>query len=125
MSAAPPDIRTLESLLGPSRCAPPASFLPREHSAHRDCSGRLGWLKTWGRSARAARSPGSAVFGLCDEEINRGVGQPGRYFHHPDLPGVLPHGFSAPPEVCLMAMDMVGERLEDGLKLLPTRPPWS
>ena len=64
--------------------------------------------------------PGSAVFGLCDEEINlwRGATQ-GAYFHHPDLPGVLPHGFSAPPEVCLMAMDMVGERLEDGLKLLP------
>ena len=64
--------------------------------------------------------PGSAVFGLCDEEINlwRGATQ-GAYFHHPDLPGVLPHGFSAPPEVCLMAMDMVGERLEEGLKLLP------
>jgi len=64
--------------------------------------------------------PGSAVFGLCEQEINlwRGATQ-GAFFHHPDLPGVLPHGFSAPPEVCLMAMDMVGERLEEGMKLLP------
>jgi choline dehydrogenase-like flavoprotein len=64
--------------------------------------------------------PGSAVFGLCEDEINlwRGATQ-GAFFHHPDLPGVLPHGFSAPPEVCLMAMDMVGDRLEEGIKLLP------
>jgi choline dehydrogenase-like flavoprotein len=64
--------------------------------------------------------PGSAVFGLCDEEINlwKGATQ-GAYFHHPDLPGVLPHGFAAPPEVCLMAMGMVGDRLEEGLAMLP------
>ena len=64
--------------------------------------------------------PGSAVFGLCDQEINlwRGATQ-GAYFHHPDLPGVLPHGFSAPPEVCLMAMNAVGDRLEEGLSMLP------
>jgi len=64
--------------------------------------------------------PGSAVFGVCDHEVNlwRGATQ-GAYFHHPDLPGVLPHGFSAPPEVCLMAMDMLGERLEEGLRMLP------
>jgi choline dehydrogenase-like flavoprotein len=64
--------------------------------------------------------PGSAIFGLCDQEINlwRGATQ-GAYFHHPDLPGVLPHGFTAPPDVCLMAMDMVGSRLEEGIKLLP------
>ena len=64
--------------------------------------------------------PGSAIFGFCDHEINlwRGATQ-GAYFHHPDLPGVLPHGFTAPPDVCLMAMDMVGTRLEEGIKLLP------
>ena len=64
--------------------------------------------------------PGSAVFGLCDQEINlwRGATQ-GAFFHHPDLPGVLPHGFSAPPEVCLMAMDAVGPRLEEGIAMLP------
>jgi len=64
--------------------------------------------------------PGSAVFGLCDHEVNlwRGATQ-GAYFHHPDLPGVLPHGFSAPPEVCLMAMNAVGDRLEEGLEMLP------
>ena len=64
--------------------------------------------------------PGSAVFGLCDHEINlwRGATQ-GAYFHHPDLPGVLPHGFSAPPEVCLLAMDRVGTGLAEGLAMLP------
>lgn len=64
--------------------------------------------------------PGSAVFGICDEEINlwRGATQ-GAYFHHPDLPGVLPHGFTAPPEVCLMALGMIGPRLEEGLAMLP------
>ena len=64
--------------------------------------------------------PGSAVFGLCDEEINlwRGATQ-GAFFHHPDLPGVLPHGFTAPPEVCLVAMDAVGDGLEQGLRDLP------
>ena len=64
--------------------------------------------------------PGSAVFGICDEEIQlwRGATQ-GAYFHHPDLPGVLPHGFSAPPEVCLMAMGKVGTELAAGLDMLP------
>ena len=64
--------------------------------------------------------PGSAVFGLCEEEIHlwRGATQ-GAYFHHPDLPGVLPHGFSASPEVCLMAMGKVGTDLEQGLAELP------
>jgi choline dehydrogenase-like flavoprotein len=64
--------------------------------------------------------PGSAVFGLCDQEINlwKGATQ-GAFFHHPDLPGVLPHGFSAPPEVCLLAMDRVGVGLEEGLAMLP------
>lgn len=64
--------------------------------------------------------PGSAVFGLCDRDIYlwRGATQ-GAYFHHPDLPGVLPHGFTAPPEVCLMAMDAVGPRLEAGIAQLP------
>jgi choline dehydrogenase-like flavoprotein len=64
--------------------------------------------------------PGSAVFGIADEEIHlwRGATQ-GAYFHHPDLPGVLPHGFSASPEVCLMAMGKVGTQLEEGLAMLP------
>jgi len=64
--------------------------------------------------------PGSAVFGICEEEIQlwRGATQ-GAYFHHPDLPGVLPHGFSASPEVCLMAMRKLGPGLEEGLAMLP------
>jgi len=64
--------------------------------------------------------PGSAVFGIAEEEIHlwRGATQ-GAYFHHPDLPGVLPHGFSASPEVCLMAMGKIGADLEEGLAQLP------
>ncbi|MFT5687142.1 MAG: choline dehydrogenase-like flavoprotein, partial [Myxococcota bacterium] len=38
---------------------------------------------------------------------------------HPDLPGVLPHTFSAPPEACLLAAGFVGSRWQEGLALLP------
>ncbi len=64
--------------------------------------------------------PGNAVLGLCDEEIYlwKGATQ-GAYFHHPDLPGVLPHAFTAPPEACLVATGMVGPRLEEGIEMLP------
>lgn len=64
--------------------------------------------------------PGSAVLGLAEEEIHlwRGATQ-GAYFHHPDLPGVLPHAFSAPPEACLMAMNRTGSALAQGLAELP------
>jgi hypothetical protein len=43
----------------------------------------------------------------------------GAYFHHPDLPGVLPHTFNAPPEACLVAAGFVGDRFQEGLALLP------
>lgn len=64
--------------------------------------------------------PGSAVLGVCDERIElwKGATQ-GAYFHHPDLPGVLPHTFTAPPEVCLSAAGFVGPRLQEGLEVLP------
>lgn len=64
--------------------------------------------------------PGNAVLGICDQPIElwKGATQ-GAFFHHPDLPGVLPHAFTAPPEACLVALGLVGPRLEEGLKLLP------
>lgn len=64
--------------------------------------------------------PGSAVLGLCDQEVYlwKGATQ-GAYFHHPDLPSVLPHSFTAPPEVCLSCLQTVGHDLQKGLDLLP------
>lgn len=64
--------------------------------------------------------PGGAVLGICDETIElwKGATQ-GAYCHVPGLPGVLPHTFTAPPEVVLSATGFVGPRLEEGLALLP------
>ena len=64
--------------------------------------------------------PGSTVLALCDRPIHmwKGATQ-GAYFEHPDLPGVLPHTFSAPPEACLVAAGMVGARWQEGLAMLP------
>jgi choline dehydrogenase-like flavoprotein len=44
--------------------------------------------------------PGNAVLGLCDHEVAmwRGATQ-GAWFEDPELPGVLPHTFNAPPAV--------------------------
>lgn len=54
--------------------------------------------------------PGNAVIGFCDETIDmwRGATQ-GAYFHPPDMPGCLPHTFSAPPEACLGLLGAMGE----------------
>jgi len=64
--------------------------------------------------------PGSTIIAKCDfpVEMWKGATQ-GAYFHHPDLPGVLPHTFSAPPEACLVAAGFVGDRFQEGLALLP------
>jgi len=64
--------------------------------------------------------PGGAVLGLHPDRIElwKGATQ-GAYFHHPDLPGVLPHTFTAPPEVCLGTLEAVGANLERGLEELP------
>lgn len=64
--------------------------------------------------------PGGAVLGVCDERIElwKGATQ-GAYCHVPGLPGVLPHTFTAPPEVVLSAAGFVGPRLAEGLDLLP------
>jgi choline dehydrogenase-like flavoprotein len=64
--------------------------------------------------------PGSAVLGRHPDRVElwKGATQ-GAYFHHPDLPGVLPHTFTAPPEVCLGTLEAVGGKLEQGLAELP------
>lgn len=64
--------------------------------------------------------PGSAIIALCDRPIEmwKGATQ-GAYFTHPDLPGALPHTFSAPPEACLIAAGLIGDRWQEGLAMLP------
>lgn len=95
------------------------------------CAGGIGTPRLLWRSKIAAQlgphcgenlhvHPGSTVIALCDHPVEmwKGATQ-GAYFHHPDLPGVLPHTFSAPPEACLVAAGLVGERWQEGLGLLP------
>lgn len=64
--------------------------------------------------------PGSAVLGAADENIFlwRGATQ-GAWIDVPEQPGTLPHAFTSPPEVTLMALGYVGARLHEGLALLP------
>lgn len=64
--------------------------------------------------------PGSTIIAICDHDVHmwKGATQ-GAYFHHPELPGVLPHTFSAPPEACLVAAGFLGDRWQEGLELLP------
>lgn len=64
--------------------------------------------------------PGNTLIGICDEKIEmwKGATQ-GAYCHPPDLPGVLPHTFSAPPEACLVAAGLIGSKFQKGLELLP------
>lgn len=64
--------------------------------------------------------PGNAVISLHEEEIYmwKGATQ-GAYFHHPDLPGVLPHAFTAPPEATLAVVGGLGRRLQEGMDMLP------
>lgn len=64
--------------------------------------------------------PGNTLIGICDEKIEmwKGATQ-GAYCHPPELPGVLPHTFSAPPEACLIAAGYIGASFQKGLELLP------
>ena len=64
--------------------------------------------------------PGSTLLGIHESKIEmwKGATQ-GVYYHPPNLPGVLPHTFSAPPEACLVAGGFVGSRFQEGMRLLP------
>jgi len=64
--------------------------------------------------------PGSTLIGIADEKIEMWQGATqGAYYHPPNLKGVLPHTFSAPPEACLLAAGFVGSRFQQGFELLP------
>jgi choline dehydrogenase-like flavoprotein len=64
--------------------------------------------------------PGNAVLGLTDERIElwKGATQ-GAYFHVPEDEGILPHTFSAPPEVCVGAMNAIGPDAKRAIADLP------
>jgi choline dehydrogenase-like flavoprotein len=64
--------------------------------------------------------PGSTLIGISETKIQmwKGATQ-GAYFHPEELPGVLPHTFSAPPEACLVAGGFIGQDFQKGLALLP------
>jgi choline dehydrogenase-like flavoprotein len=64
--------------------------------------------------------PGSAILGECDTPVYmwRGATQ-GAYFEHPDLPGVLPHSFNAPPDTLLLLLGNVGLEAKRDIQRLP------
>lgn len=64
--------------------------------------------------------PGNAVIGECDHDVHmwRGATQ-GAYFEHPELPGVLPHTFNAPPETLLLILGGVGLEAKENMRRLP------
>lgn len=64
--------------------------------------------------------PGSGVMGVHDEPVNlwHGATQ-GAWFEDPDQPGLLPHAFTAPPEVTAIAIaSQVGD-LKEAFALCP------
>jgi len=63
--------------------------------------------------------PGNAVLGFCDEPVEmwKGATQ-GAWFHVDELPGVLPHTFSAPPDACLAILNAVGPDAKQALARL-------
>ena len=64
--------------------------------------------------------PGTAVLAGSTTPIEmwKGATQ-GAYFHVPNMPELLPHTISLPPEAALVALGMVGDRLAEGMALLP------
>lgn len=64
--------------------------------------------------------PGTAIIAKSPNPVHmwKGATQ-GAYFHVPGNPKLLPHTISLPPEAALVALGLVGPRLEEGLELLP------
>lgn len=64
--------------------------------------------------------PGNAVIARCDHEVHmwKGATQ-GAWFEHPDLPGVLPHTLTAPPEAMLVALGKAGQENKAAIAQLP------
>ncbi len=64
--------------------------------------------------------PGNAVVGRCDHVVKMWHGATqGAYFEHPDLPGVLPHTFNAPPETLMLLLGKVGHEAKSMFQQLP------
>ena len=95
------------------------------------CAGAIGTPKLFHRSGLVRHlsshcgkglkvHPGSTLIGISHERIElwKGATQ-GAYYHPPNLPGVLPHSFSAPPEACLVAAGFIGSQFSKGWELLP------
>jgi choline dehydrogenase-like flavoprotein len=60
--------------------------------------------------------PGSAVIGECDHEVRMWTGATqGAYFHDPELPGMLPHTFTAPPGAVLLLTGKVGLEAKEAM----------
>lgn len=64
--------------------------------------------------------PGNAVFGVCKHEVNwwKGATQ-GAWCHVPDLPGVLPHSSTLPPEVAMLALAALGIGSAEAIRIMP------
>jgi choline dehydrogenase-like flavoprotein len=64
--------------------------------------------------------PGNAIVAECDHDVRMWTGATqGAYFEHPDLPGVLPHTFNAPPETLLLLLGEVGMDAKAAMRRLP------
>jgi len=64
--------------------------------------------------------PGNGVLGLCDHEVRMWTGATqAAYFFDPELPGVLPHTLSLPPDAMLLAMGRVGSAAKEAIRLMP------
>lgn len=64
--------------------------------------------------------PGNGIMGLCDHEIRMWTGATqAAYFTDPELPGVLPHTMSLPPDALLVAMGGVGNQAKEMFRKIP------
>ncbi len=94
------------------------------------CAGGIGTprlLHTAGLAARLGPvgrglhvHPGNAVLGICDHEVKMWSGATqGAWFESDELPGVLPHTLTAPPEAVLAVLGKVGHENKAAFATLP------